>query len=199
MESNKEFEKFLRERAKTVGLRQPAQEESLLSASGRLQVRRKRGKAPVPKKRWSIPPKVRQYLPYIVVFLAILTPLLHNPPRNNTAPSYLLGTWRSNTPGYEDRYMLFSERNLAFGTGGFEGEAYIIAEVETEPVGEEVPGAPSDMTLVTIRYMKTDKLEYGLSFYYKAKPVETITFKNQENLKWTKKETKAKKGKGAES
>jgi hypothetical protein len=137
MESNEEFQKFLRERAKAVSLRQAGRDETIKTASGRhVVVRRRRGAVQPSKKRWSLPPKVRQYLPYVVVALAILTPLLHNPPRNNTMPSYLIGTWKSKTPGYEDRYMLIVERNIAFGTGAYEGEAYVIAEVETALEGK---------------------------------------------------------------
>lgn len=188
MDSRDEFQKFLQERAKTADPRRPGRDEIQKTASGRhLVIKRRRGGVPAPKKRWSLPPKVKQYLPYIVIALAILTPLLHNPPRNNTVPPYLVGKWKSSTPGYEDRYLLFVERNLAFGTGGFDGEAFIISEVETSPEGEDVPGNMNNRTLVKIRYMKTDKLEYTLSFYYQEKPVETITFKNQDNLKWTKK------------
>jgi hypothetical protein len=149
--------------------------------------KRTRATTPPPKKGWTLPPKVKQYLPYAVVFLAILTPLLHNPPRNNEVPPYLIGVWRSNTPGYEDRYFQFARRNLVFGTGGIEGEAYMVAEVQSSPVDEGAQGGASKRMLVTIRYMKTDKLEYELSFYYDPEPAGLITFKNQEHLKWTKK------------
>lgn len=148
---------------------------------------RKRGKAAPAKKKWTLPPKVRLYLPYVVIILAILTPFLHNPPRNNQVPSNLIGMWKTKAPGYEDRYILFVERNVAFGTGGYDGEAYIVAEVESSPVGDETEKGASKKTLYAIRYMKSDKLEYELSFYYEPEPVETITFKNQEHLRWTKK------------
>ncbi len=149
--------------------------------------RRTRASVPPPKKGWTLPPKVKQYLPYVVVFLVILAPLLHDPPRNNTVPPYLLGVWRSTTPGYEDRYFQFAERNLVFGTGGIEGEAYMVAEIESSPVDESAQGDASKRLLFKIRYMKMDKLEYELSFYYDPPPAEVITFKNQEKLKWTRK------------
>lgn len=190
MATLEEQRRILLERMKAAGGGRVAREE-ISDLSGRapaagVRVRRKAGSAPT-KKKWRIPPKVRQYLPYAVIFLAIIAPLLHNPPRNNEVPPYLRGTWHSNTPGYEDRYLLFVERNVAFGTGGYDGEAYMIAEVQAEPVGEIGPDGKSKKTLFTIRYMKPDKLEYTLSFYYEPEPVKTITFKNQENLTWTKK------------
>jgi len=148
---------------------------------------RKRGKAAPAKKKWTLPPQVRQYLPYVVIFLVILAPILHNPPRHNQVPSNLIGMWKTKAPGYQDRYILFVERNIAFGTGGFDGEAYIVAEVQSSPVDDGAEGGASKKTLYKISYMKSDKLEYELSFYYEPEPVETITFKNQEHLKWTKK------------
>ena len=117
----------------------------------------------------------------------ILAPLLHNPPRANDVPPYLVGLWRTDTPGYEDRYLQFTPRNVIFGTGGYEGESYIVAEVEVSPVDEGPQGGAGGRSLLTFRYMKADKLEYSLSFYYEPKPTETITFKNQETLKWTRK------------
>jgi hypothetical protein len=102
----------------------------------------------------------------------------------------LIGVWKSETPGYQDRYLMFVERNVAFGTGGYDGESYIVAEVQSSPVGDEMQDAASMKTLYTIRYMKADRVEYDLSFYYQEKPVETITFKNQETLKWTRKGAK---------
>ena len=149
--------------------------------------RRTRASLPPPKKGWTLPPKVKQYLPYVIAFLVILAPLLYNPPRNNTVPPYLLGVWRSTTPGYEDRYFQFAPRNLVFGTGGIEGEAYMIAEVQAAPADEGAQGDASKRMLFTIRYMKMDKLEYELSFYYDPEPAEVITFKHQEKLKWTRK------------
>jgi hypothetical protein len=122
-----------------------------------------------------------------VAFLVILAPLLHNPPRPNTVPPHLIGTWQSAAPGYEDRYMRLLEHALIFGTGGYDGEAYIIAEVQIEPLGQETKGSKPGKSLVTIRYMKVDKLEYQLAFVYDPVPVDTITFKNQDALKWTKK------------
>lgn len=151
--------------------------------------RRRRAGLPPAKKGWTLPPKVKQYLPYVVVFLVILAPLLHNPPRNNNVPPYLIGAWRTTTPGYEDRYLQFANRNVIFGTGRFGGEAYMIAEIKSTPVDEGTAdgSSKSKRMLFTIRYMKMDKEEYELSFYYDPPPAQVITFKNQEKLTWTKK------------
>ena len=154
-----------------------------------LAARRKRAReaAAQAKKKWRIPASVRQYLPYVAAFLVVLAPLLHNPPRDNEVPPYLVGIWRTDAPGYEDRYFQFAPRNLVFGTGGIEGEAYMIAEVQAAPADEGAQGDASKRMLFTIRYMKMDKLEYELSFYYDPAPAEVITFKHQEKLTWTRK------------
>ena len=149
--------------------------------------RRRRTSLPPPKKSWSLPPKVQQYLPYAVIFLVILAPILHNPPRNNDVPAYLIGTWKSGTPGYEDRFMLFTQHSVVFGTGGYAGDVYVVDEIEISPFAEDAPGGANKRELFTIRYMRADKLKISLSFYYDPPPLGVITFKNQENLKWTKK------------
>lgn len=190
MTSIDEQRKLLLERMKAAGGGWTVPEELGAPSKSQPSVERrsrKRGKTAPAKKKWTLPPKVRLYLPYVLIFLAILTPLLHNPPRNNEVPSSLFGTWKTKAPGYEDRYILFVEHNIAFGTGGFEGEAYIVSEVQSYPVNEGEEGSASKKTLYSIKYMKSDKLEYELSFYYEPEPVETITFKNQEHLRWTKK------------
>jgi hypothetical protein len=149
--------------------------------------RRKRAGPVATKSKWTIPPKVKQYIPYAVIFLVILAPILHNPPRNNDVPAYLIGAWKSGTPGYEDRFMLFTQHSVVFGTGGYAGDVYVVDEIEISPVAEDAPGGANKRELFTIRYMRADKLKISLSFYYDPPPLGVITFKNQENLKWTKK------------
>jgi hypothetical protein len=141
---------------------------------------------PSPKKGWTLPPKVKQYLPYVIAFLVILVPLLRNPPGNNKVPEYLVGVWRTTTPKYEDRYIQFAQHNLIFGTGKFKGEAFIVADIQSTPADEGAQGDASKRMLFTIRYMRADKLTYELSFYYDPPPAEVITFKNQGKLKWRK-------------
>jgi len=151
--------------------------------------RRPREGAALAKKRRWLHPVVKRYLPYALGFLVILAPMLYNPPRPNTLPPYLVGVWESSSPGYKDRYMRLLNRHVIFGTGGYDGEAYVIAEVRTESVEPEgwiKKEKASKTELVRIRYMKKDQVEYELSFFYDPEPVGTITFKNQD-IKWRKK------------
>lgn len=181
MTSIEDQRRLLLERMKATGEGRPPLERR----------RRRRASLPPPKKRWSLPPKVKQYLPYVVAFLVILAPLLHNPPRNNNVPPYLIGAWKSDTPGYEDRYMMFTQHSVVFGTGGYSGEVYVVDEVQTSPAAEGAPGGSSKRELFTIRYMKVDRLKFELSFYYDPPPLGIIAFKNQEELKWTRKGTES--------
>ncbi len=187
-DSTRDLYRQLQEKAKTPRWARAGQAGSQRDAAGRLLPgTRRRAGAPKATKRWKIPPRVRQVLPYVVAFLAILAPLLHNPPRNNRVPPYLIGVWETTTPGYRDRYLMFAERNVAFGTGKYEGESYIVAETEISSADDDAQTEAGKRKLFKIRYMKPDKLEYDLSFYYDPPPADVITFKNQENLKWTKK------------
>ncbi len=189
-DSTRDLYRQLQEKAKTPRWARAGQAGPQKDAAGRLLPgTRRRAGAPKAKKRWRIPPKLKPYIPYVVAFLIILAPLLHNPPRNNQVPSFLLGVWETSAPGYEDRYLMFADRNVAFGTGEFEGESYLVAEAQAQPLdGSGLDVADKDRKMeVLVRYMKPDKLEYSLSFYYDPLPDPTITFKNQENLRWTRK------------
>lgn len=185
-DTTRDLYKLLQEKAKTPRWAQTSRPER--DASGRFKPGTgRRGRRAPAKKRWKIPPNVKLYFPYAAIFLAILAPLLYNPPRSNQVPPYLIGVWESTTPGYEDRYLMFSERNVAFGTGRYEGDSYIVAETETSSVDDGVQANAGKRIFFKIRYMKPDRLEYDLAFYYDPPPAELITFKNQEDLKWTKK------------
>lgn len=187
-DSTRDLYNQLQKRAQMVRQERPRRDGWQKDTEGSvpLQPPRKAGGARK-KKWWRIPPKVRTYLPYAVALLVILAPLLHNPPRNNHVPPYLLGVWETDTAGYEDRYLMFAERNVAFGTGEFEGESYLVAEVQASSEGDSAQAKAGERTLFTIRYMKPDMREYSLTFYYDPPPGEVITFKNQKKLKWTKK------------
>lgn len=189
-DSTRDLYKELQKRAKMARRQRPSREGWQRDTEGSvpLQSPRRAGGARA-KKRWRIPPKVKPYIPFVVAFLIIVAPLLHNPPRNNQVPRYLVGVWETSAPGYEDRYLMFAERNVAFGTGEFESESYLVAEAEARPLdGSAQDVADKDRKMeVLVRYMKPDKLEYSLSFYYDPLPDPTITFKNQDNLRWMRK------------
>lgn len=122
---------------------------------------------------------------------------MYAPPLNNEVPPYLIGTWRSSTPGYEDRFLLFTQHSVVFGTGGYSGDVYGVYEVKTEPAEDGAPAGSSKRELFSIRYRGMDKFQSDLLFYYDPPPVDTITFKNQERLTWEKESKESKESKGS--
>ena len=187
-DSTRDLYNQLQKRAQMVRQERPRRDGWQKDTEGSVPLQAPRRAGARAKKRWRIPPKVKPYLPYVVAFLVILSPLLSNPPRNNQVPKYLVGVWETSAPGYEDRYLMFAERNVAFGTGKFEGDSYLVAEADARPLDGSVDVADKQRKMeVLIRYMKPDKLEYSLSFYYYPEPEATIIFKNQDHLRWRRK------------
>lgn len=93
-------------------------------------------------------------------------------------PADFHGVWKSQAPGYHDRFMEISNGVIMFGTGDDNLESYVIERVEIEPDGEK--------TLYTITYLDRDMTEFRLSFYYEPHGERLITFKHQDHLKWTR-------------
>lgn len=107
--------------------------------------------------------------------------------KNNTVPQYLIGTWRSEAPGYADRVLHFTQHGVMFGMGGYSGEAYRVSEVQEFTVTDVASARFKNSVLFTIHYINNDRQEYLLLFYYDPVPEGVITFKNQEKVTWKKK------------
>lgn len=90
----------------------------------------------------------------------------------------LHGIWKTDAPGYTDRFMEISEGVILFGTGSDTLESYVIEDVKTEPDGAK--------TLYTLTYLDKDMVESRLSFYYDPRAERVMTFKHQDHLKWTR-------------
>lgn len=121
---------------------------------------------------------------------------MYSPPLSNEVPPYLIGTWRSSTPGYEDRFLLFTQHSVVFGTGGYSGDVYGIYEVRMDSVEDGALPGSSKRELFSIRHRGIDKFQSDLLFYYDPPPVDTITFKNQERLTWKKESAESTGSKG---
>lgn len=176
MTSIEEQRRLLLERMKATGGGRPPLERR----------KRRRTSLPPTRKQPAWLARFKRFLPAIPFVLILLAVLMYSPPLNNDVPPYLIGTWRSSTPGYEDRFLLFTQHSVVFGTGGYSGDVYGVYEVKTEPVENDAPAGSSKQELFSIRYRGMDKLQYNLFFYYDPPPVGTITFKNQKRLIWTK-------------
>lgn len=158
--------------------------------------KRRRTSLPPTRKRLVLPARFKRFLPAIPFLLILLAIMMYSPPLNNEVPPYLIGTWRSSTPGYEDRFLLFTQHSVVFGTGGYSGDVYGIYEIKTDPVEDGASAGSSKRELFSIQYRGMDKLQSDLLFYYDPPPAGTITFKNQERLTWKKESNESKGGKG---
>jgi hypothetical protein len=147
---------------------------------------RKRAGLPPAQKKRTLLARFERFFPVIPFLLILIAVIVYAPPLNNELPPYLIGLWRSSTPGYEDRYMLFTQHSVVFGTGGFSGDVNVIYEVQASPVEAGAPAPSVGRELFTIRYLDAEKSKSDLQFYYDPPPAGVITFKNQEHLKWTK-------------
>lgn len=125
-------------------------------------------------------------IPLIFFLLVPLVLIGCEGPKNNTVPHYLIGTWRSQAPGYTDRFLHFTQHGVMFGTGGDSGEAFPVSEVQEFTVTDVASARYKNSVLFTIHYITNERQEYLLSFYYDPAPEGAITFKNQEQVRWTK-------------
>jgi len=117
---------------------------------------------------------------FIVVAVGVIAGLVFAIVSRDTpasCPDELIGAWRTAARGYEDRMLLFTKDAVAFSTGADTFPAQAVRRLEAIPDGPR--------TLYTIVYGDSQSDEQLLSFYYHARE-QTITFKNQTHLVWTR-------------
>jgi hypothetical protein len=95
-----------------------------------------------------------------------------------SCPNELIGAWVTSAKGYEEGRLVFSKTGVAFSVGAEHLDAETIRRLEATPDGPR--------TLYTVVYGDSRRDEQTLSFYYRTKD-QTITFKNQAHLVWTRK------------
>lgn len=95
-----------------------------------------------------------------------------------SCPNELVGAWVTSAKGYEDGMLVFSKTGVAFSVGIEHLDAQAVRRLDATPDGPR--------TLYTVVYGDSRKDEQTLSFYYHTKD-QTITFKNQAHLVWTRK------------
>ena len=95
-----------------------------------------------------------------------------------SCPNELVGAWVTSAKGYEEGMLVFTKTGVAFSVGADHLDAQAMRRLE------ETPDGPS--TLYTVVYGDSKRDEQTLSFYYHTKD-QTITFKNQAHLVWTRK------------
>ena len=95
-----------------------------------------------------------------------------------SCPNELIGAWVTSAKGYEEGMLVFSKTGVAFSVGIEHLDAQAVRRLDATPDGPR--------TLYTVVYGDSKKDEQTLSFYYHTKD-QTITFKNQAHLVWTRK------------
>ena len=95
-----------------------------------------------------------------------------------SCPNELVGAWVTSAKGYEEGMLVFSKTGVAFSVGIEHLDAQAVRRLDATPDGPR--------TLYTVVYGDSRKDEQTLSFYYHTKD-QTITFKNQAHLVWTRK------------
>lgn len=95
-----------------------------------------------------------------------------------SCPNELIGAWETSAKGYEDSMLVFTKTGAAFSAGTEHVDAQALRRFEVFPEGPR--------TLYTVIYGDSRRDEQTLSFYYHTKE-QTITFKNQSHLVWTRK------------
>jgi len=95
-----------------------------------------------------------------------------------SCPNELIGAWETSAKGYEEGMIVFTKTGVAFSVGAEHLDAQAVRRLEVVPNGLR--------TLYTVIYGDSRRDEQTLSFYYHTKE-QTITFKNQSHLVWTRK------------
>ena len=95
-----------------------------------------------------------------------------------SCPNELVGAWITSANGYENSMLVFTKTGVSFSVGFEHLEAQAMRRIDVSAEGPR--------TLYTIVYGDSRSDEQTLSFYYHTKD-QTITFKNQAHLAWTRK------------
>lgn len=95
-----------------------------------------------------------------------------------SCPDELIGSWTTTAQGYEGKLLLITQKGVVFSAGEGEGEGLAVRRVEAMSDGPD--------TFYTIAYGTSQGDEQVLSFHYHPRN-QTITFKNQLHLVWTRK------------
>lgn len=93
-------------------------------------------------------------------------------------PEYLIGTWTTGAPQYDDRYLQFSSNHVMFGTGEYTYDTFTVVDIKKE--------TEKFRTLYTVSYKEPGGARYKLRFYYDADDGGLLTFKNQAHLIWAR-------------
>jgi hypothetical protein len=114
----------------------------------------------------------------IVLALGIIGGVIFTLGNSLSCPDELIGSWTTTALGYEGKVLLITKKGVAFNAGDGAGEGQAVRQLEAIPDGLR--------TLYTIVYGTSRSDEQVLSFHYHSRE-QTITFKTQSHLVWTRK------------
>lgn len=95
-----------------------------------------------------------------------------------SCPDELIGQWNTAARGYEERSLVITRNSVTFSAGTDHFDAEAVRRIEATPDGPR--------TLYHLVYGNSRNEEQTLLFYYHPRE-QTITFKNQSHLVWTRK------------
>lgn len=96
--------------------------------------------------------------------------------RIKEVPPELLGVWRTDAPGYQDRFMEIRPREIIFGTGPGSADIHTINGLRRR-------AAPGHIDF-TIFYDNVEGQEYEFSIIFEYSEGGQITLTNQRNMVW---------------
>jgi hypothetical protein len=117
----------------------------------------------------------------IVVAIGVIAGLVFTMVTRGTpvsCPDELIGAWKTAARGYEEGMLVITKTAVVFSAGPDNVDGQAVRRLEATPDGPR--------TLYTIVYGNSRSEEQILSLYYHTGK-QTITFKNQTHLVWTRK------------
>ena len=100
-----------------------------------------------------------------------------------SVPEELIGVWVTDDPNYVDHPFEIKRNTLIFeqGLGYFDFDVFPIVDLEKTDAGGD--------TLYIIHYLIRAGRKFEFSFFYAPTEGGVIRFKNQPEMKWTKKKS----------
>lgn len=120
----------------------------------------------------------------LLVAVAVLTSMAGlQCQKKATVPEQLIGVWQTTDPKYADHPFEIKEDTLIFeqGLGYFDFDVFPIVDIEKSNADGQI--------LYIIHYLIPAGRKFEFSFYYLPEGGGTIRFKNQPEMKWTKRKS----------
>ena len=120
----------------------------------------------------------------LLVAVAVLTSMAGLQCQEKAAvPEQLIGVWQTTDPKYADHPFEIKKDTLIFeqGLGYFDFDVFPIVDIEKSDADGQ--------SLYIIHYLIPAGRKFEFSFYYLPEGGGTIRFKNQPQMKWTKRKS----------